>query len=50
MVPYYHPIIAPYEIDGKHILALWAAGGQTRPYKAPVSLAKAEREFAYYIP
>ncbi len=50
MVPYYRPIIAPYEIDGKHILALWAAGGQTRPYKAPVSLAKAEREFAYYIP
>jgi len=49
MVPYYHPIIAPYEIDGKHILVLWAAGGQTRPYKAPVSLKKGEREFAYYI-
>ena len=49
MIPYYHPIIAPYEISGKHILVLWAAGGQTRPYKAPVSLAKGEREFAYYI-
>ncbi|MFH1627124.1 MAG: Fic family protein, partial [Pseudomonadota bacterium] len=49
MVPYYHPIIAPYEVDGKHILVLWAAGGQTRPYKAPVSLAKEEREFAYFI-
>ncbi len=49
MVPYYHPLIAPYEVDGKHILVLWAAGGQTRPYKAPVSLAKGEREFAYYI-
>ena len=49
MVPYYHPIIAPYEIDGKHILVLWAAGGQTRPYKAPVSFKKGEREFAYYI-
>ncbi len=49
MVPYYHPIIAPYEIEGKHILVLWAAGGQTRPYKAPVSLAKNEREYAYYI-
>ena len=36
MVPYCHPIIAPYEVDGKHILVLWAAGGQTRPYKAPV--------------
>ena len=49
MVPYYHPIIGPYEINGKHILVLWAAGGQTRPYKAPVSLKKGEREFAYYI-
>jgi ATP-dependent DNA helicase RecG len=49
LVPYYHPIIAPYEVDGRHILVLWAAGGQTRPYKAPVSLAKGEREFAYYI-
>ena len=49
MVPYYHPIMAPCEIDGKHILVLWAMGGQTRPYKAPVSLAKGEREFAYYI-
>ncbi len=49
IVPYYHPIIAPYEIAGKHILALWAAGGQTRPFKAPVSLARGEREFAYYI-
>jgi len=49
MVPYYHPIIAPCEIDGKHLLILWATGGQTRPYKAPVSLAGGQREFAYYI-
>ena len=31
------------------IFIIWAAGGQTRPYKAPVSLKKGEREFAYYI-
>ena len=49
MVPYYHPIIAPYEIGGRHILVLWAAGGQTRPYKAPLSFKKGDREFAYYI-
>jgi ATP-dependent DNA helicase RecG len=49
IVPYYHPIIAPYEVAGKHILVLWATGGQNRPYKAPVSLTKGEREFAYYI-
>ncbi|MCP4157581.1 MAG: HTH domain-containing protein [bacterium] len=31
------------------ILVLWASGGQTRPYKAPLSLAKQNREYAYYI-
>jgi ATP-dependent DNA helicase RecG len=36
-------------VDGRHILVLWAGGGQTRPYKAPVSLAKDNREYAYYI-
>ena len=49
MVPYYHPIIAPCEINGKHLLVLWATGGPTRPYRAPVSLAQGQREFAYYI-
>ncbi|MBW1727066.1 MAG: transcriptional regulator, partial [Deltaproteobacteria bacterium] len=49
MIPYYHPLMAPCEIDGKHILVLWAMGGQTRPYKAPVSLTKGEKEYAYYI-
>ena len=49
MVPYYHPIIAPCEVNGRHILVLWATGGQARPYNTPVSLAKNEREFAYYI-
>ncbi len=49
IVPYYHPIIAPFEFSGRHILVLWSAGGQTRPYKAPVSLTKGKREFAYYI-
>lgn len=49
IIPYYHPVISPYEINGQHILVLWAAGGQSRPYKAPVSLAKENREYAYYI-
>ena len=49
IIPYYHPVISPYEINGKHILVLWAAGGQSRPYKAPVSLARENREYAYYI-
>jgi len=49
IIPYYHPVAAPCEINGKTILVLWASGGQTRPYKAPVSLAKQNREYVYYI-
>ena len=49
LVPYYHPVIDPAEVEGKHVLVLWAIGGQTRPYKAPVSLAKDNKEYAYYI-
>lgn len=38
--PYYHPVVAPYVFEGRHIIVLWAFGGQTRPYKTPVSYAK----------
>jgi ATP-dependent DNA helicase RecG len=47
--PQYHPVIAPYVVQQKHVLVLWCPGGQSRPYKAPVSLAKVNRQFAYYI-
>jgi ATP-dependent DNA helicase RecG len=47
--PAYHPIIATYVIQDRYVLILWAPGGQTRPYKAPVSLSKETKEFAYYI-
>jgi ATP-dependent DNA helicase RecG len=49
LVPDYHPVMAPCEVNGRHILVLWAGGGQSRPYKAPVSLSKGCREYAYYI-
>lgn len=49
IVPAYHPIVEPYVVEGRHILVLWAPGGQNRPYKAPVSMAKGEREFGYYV-
>lgn len=38
--PPYHPLAAPYEVEGKLVLVLWAPGGRTRPYRARVSLAK----------
>ena len=47
--PHYHPISATYEIDGKSVLILWVPGGETRPYRAKVSLSKDAKEWAYYI-
>ena len=35
--------------DGRTILVLWAPGGETRPYKAKVNLAKARPEWAWFI-
>lgn len=49
LTPHYHPVVEPYIIQGSHVLVLWAPGGQSRPYKAPVSLAKTNTRHAYYI-
>ena len=49
IAPYYHPLAVPVEIEGRHVLVLWALGGSTRPYKARVSLSKENKESAYYI-
>jgi ATP-dependent DNA helicase RecG len=49
ITPAYHPVVEPYVLDGRHILVLWAPGGQNRPYKAPVSLARDEKTRAYYV-
>jgi len=47
--PPYHPLSAAYTIEGRTILVLWVPGGETRPYKAKVSLAKGATEWAYYL-
>lgn len=47
--PMYHPLTAPYQIDGKWVLAIWVPGGETRPYKAKISLARDAKDWAYYI-
>ncbi|MBM4035964.1 MAG: transcriptional regulator [Planctomycetes bacterium] len=47
--PTYHPVVAPCVFQERHMVVLWAPGGQTRPYKAPVSLAKDCREYAFYM-
>lgn len=47
--PSYVPQMVPYEIDGKHILVLWAPGGPSRPYRARKSLAKGKIDLVGYI-
>lgn len=47
--PAYHPITEIATVDGKLVLVVWVPGGEMRPYKAPVSLAQNNREFAYFI-
>lgn len=49
IVPPYHPLAVPYDVDGRIILVLWAPGGPTRPYRARTSLAKDRREQAWFI-
>jgi len=47
--PAYHPICEPVQVQGKLVLVIWAPGGDQRPYKAPVSLAKDNHVWAYFI-
>jgi ATP-dependent DNA helicase RecG len=49
ITPAYYPVVEPYVLDGRHVLILWAPGGQNRPYKAPVSMSKDEKRHAYYV-
>src|SRR5262249_1345136 len=47
--PAYHPISAPYQVDGRPLLVVGGPGRPHRPYKAAESLAKDNRTFHYYI-
>ncbi len=47
--PPYHPIAFPYQIQGKNILVLRAAGGQNRPYQAVNSFKKEDKIRKFYI-
>lgn len=47
--PNYHPLSTTYELEGKTVLVLWVPGGETRPYKAKVSLSKQSTEWAWYL-
>lgn len=47
--PFYHPTVNLCQIDGTAVLMLRAQGGQSRPYKARLSLAKDGRDWGYFI-
>ena len=47
--PHYHPLTATYTVEDRNILVLWVPGGETRPYKARVSLGKGRSDCAYFI-
>jgi len=49
IMPNYHPIVFPVVVQEKTILVIWVPGGMTRPYKAKVTLAKGQKDYAYYI-
>ena len=42
-------LTATYEVNGRTILVLWAPGGETRPYKARLSLTPKRQEWGYFI-
>lgn len=44
--PLYLPVFSKEIVDGQLILAIWAAGGQNRPYQVPISSERgAERSY-----
>ena len=49
IAPHYHAVGEFCTVQGRKILVLRAAGGENRPYKAPIRLGDKHREMAYYI-
>ncbi|NVO29922.1 RNA-binding domain-containing protein [Hymenobacter lapidiphilus] len=43
ITPPYFPVAQPVEYQEKMLFIIWVPGGQTRPYKAPLSLGKEHR-------
>ena len=43
------PSPLPTTVDGRTILVLWVPGGETRPYKAKLSLSAERNDWAFFI-
>ena len=49
LTPTYFPLVEPEVYQDKLVLVIWAPGGENRPYKSPVSLAKDKAQKEYYV-
>lgn len=50
MTPTYFPLVEPVDYQGQLIIIIEAAGGENRPYKAPINLSKDNRgQKEYYV-
>lgn len=47
--PPFYPLVAAYTVKGKTLLVVWVPGGEMRPYKAKLSLARDAKEWGYFI-
>jgi ATP-dependent DNA helicase RecG len=47
--PPYFPMLSVEQFEGKHLIVLWAPGGQNRPYKVPKSVTARRKEYRFYI-
>jgi ATP-dependent DNA helicase RecG len=47
--PPYFPVLSLEVVEGRHVMVLWAPGGQTRPYKVPASVTAKHKTWHYYI-
>jgi ATP-dependent DNA helicase RecG len=47
--PHYFPTLTVHTVQGRHLIVLWAPGGQNRPYKAPASVHAKHKAWHYYI-
>lgn len=48
LVPNYFPVVQPVLFQKKHVLVIWAPGGDNRPYKAPVKIGE-KGLYAFYV-
>lgn len=47
--PAYFPRVSLEEIDGKHVILIWATAGSNRPYEAPRDVTAKNKDYYYYI-